>query len=269
MLNPFLEVINQFLPEPQAGLLAGILFGVRSSFSKEFYQALITTGTVHIVALSGQNISILINILGVVFMYFGRKISLVLTILSVIGFVLFVGIAPPIVRAALMGSLALTATLFGRKQLGLLSLFITVGIMLILFPGWAFEISFQLSFMATLGILLFAKKKINPNKAEGLVKTIKTEVGDSLRLTLSAQAFTLPIILIYFKQISLIAPVANVLIFWAITPIMVLGFIFALVGFLLPGVAGIFAALVYVPLTFVVIAVEMTSKIPFAVLHFK
>src|SRR3989338_8087128 len=107
MYNPFVEVINQVLPEPQAGLLNGILFGIRARLPKDLYEGLITTGTVHIVALSGQNIAILTKIISEVTLTLGRKVSSLLTVASVVGFVAFVGAEPTIVRAAIMGSLSL------------------------------------------------------------------------------------------------------------------------------------------------------------------
>ena len=123
MTNPFIEVINQVLPEPQASLLNGILFGIKAHFPKELFEALITTGTIHIIALSGQNISILTAIVSKMTLPFGRKLSCLLTVAGVVGFVIFVGVEATTIRAAIMGSLSLLAIYFGRKNWSLLSLF--------------------------------------------------------------------------------------------------------------------------------------------------
>lgn len=131
MYNPFLAVINSLLPEPQASLLNGILFGIKASMPKAFYNALITTGTLHIIALSGVNITILINLISRGTLWLGKKISILLTICLIALFVWFVGFQPSIVRAAIMGFFSLLSIYFGRQNWGLLSLFLAAGIMLL------------------------------------------------------------------------------------------------------------------------------------------
>ena len=198
ILNPFVDIINQVLPEPQAGLLNGILFGIRANMPKNFYEALITTGTVHIVALSGQNISILAKVISEITLRCGRRISIWITFSSIIGFVLFVGFEPTLIRAAIMGSLSLLAVYFGRKDWSLLSLILAAGMMLIVNPSWIDNLSFQLSFLATLGIILLSSG--TPLKrAKNLVEEIKNDLLLNLRTTLSAQIFTVPIIFIPFR----------------------------------------------------------------------
>lgn len=266
MSNPFVQIINSCLPEPHASLLNGILFGLRANFPKDFYAALITTGTIHIIALSGQNISILIRVISEMTITFGRRISIIVTILMIVGFVLFVGTQPTIVRAALMGFFSLLAVFFGRKDWALLSLVLAAGIMLLIFPAWAFEISFQLSFFATLGIILFAGR--TTLKQTNWKREIKQDFLLQLRTTLAAQLFTVPIILIYFQQVSLISPVTNVLIGWTITPIMILGFITALSGWLFLPLGQFVGLLVWVPLEYLVMVVNLTAEFPFAAIKF-
>ena len=165
MVNPFLEVINQSLPEPQASLLSGILFGVKYSFPQDFYQALVSTGTIHIIALSGQNISILTKIISDISSPLGRRKSVFISLFGIIAFVIFVGIEATLIRAAIMGSMSLLAVYFGRKKWSLLSLVLAGGLMLIINPAWGANISFQLSFLATLGIILFSQVEIYKPKS--------------------------------------------------------------------------------------------------------
>src|SRR4030042_5052354 len=104
----FTSVINHLLPEPHAGLLAGMLFGTRATISQEFVQALTVTGTLHIIALSGMNISILAGLSIMTLLRFvSRRVASLLTVLIIVGFVWFVGVSPSVVRAAIMGSLTL------------------------------------------------------------------------------------------------------------------------------------------------------------------
>src|SRR3989338_6680466 len=152
-ISNFSSIINSTLPEPQASLLNGILFGVRGSMPFDFYQALITTGTLHIIALSGMNITILINLTAKATLFLGRRISIIVTICLIALFVMFVGAGPTIVRAAIMGSLSLIAIYFGRVYFSLLSLIMASLVMLLFYPDLIGNISFQLSFLATLGII--------------------------------------------------------------------------------------------------------------------
>ncbi len=262
MVNPFISVINQVLPEPQAGLLNGILFGIRSNLPKDFYNALITTGTIHIIALSGQNISILTRVISEITLVFGRTISILLTIFSIVSFVIFVGPSSTIIRAALMGAITLIAVYFGRQSWALLSLILTAGIMLIINPSWIGEISFQLSFLATCGIILFVRQEAA--KSTSLMKEIFQDLKINFKTTIAAQIFTIPAIWLHFHRISLIAPLSNVLIAWTITPIMILGFALSLLGFIFLPLGKLVALIVWVPLSFIAAIVNLTAKIPFA-----
>src|SRR5688572_1955887 len=95
-------IISQLLPEPQAGLLAGILFGIKANFSTAVRDALVITGTLHIVALSGQNISILIGVVHFFLLRFCRRpIANIVSILIIIGFIWFVGPSASVIRAGI------------------------------------------------------------------------------------------------------------------------------------------------------------------------
>jgi len=150
------SVINQLLPEPHAGLLAGLLFGTKASLPRDLYDGLVTSGTLHIVALSGMNISILGRMVtrGLQWLI-GKRGASLLTLFLILWFVWFVSPSPSIVRAAIMGSISILAVLFGRQYWALLSWVLAVGVMLLLNPSWLFDISFQLSSLATLGIIVF------------------------------------------------------------------------------------------------------------------
>jgi competence protein ComEC len=267
MPNPFLPVINRLLPEPHASLLNGILFGVKASMPTEFYQALITAGVLHIIALSGMNISILVNLLARMILRLGRKRSILLTMASIWGFVWFVGFSPSIVRAAGMGCVSLLAVYLGRQHYGLLSLILISMIMLLFDWNLLKSISFQLSFLATLGIIL-AGGKTQCQNTDGVKQSLVSAVHENLRLTLSAQLFTLPVILFNFRRLSLIAPLANILTEWIMQPVMVLGFVTAISGLIWRPLGIIPAWVVWVPLTYFITVVQWLAKIPFASVQF-
>ncbi len=266
MINPFIAVINQSLPEPQAGLLNGILFGVKAHLDSQLYQALITTGTVHIIALSGQNISILTNVISKLTIPLGRKKSSLITIICILAFILFVGPSSTIIRAAIMGCLSLLAVYFGKQLWSLLSLFLAAGVMLLFKPDLVAEISFQLSFLATLGIILYGSTP--RSDSSDLSKQLWQDIRINFQTTIAAQVFTAPVILIHFHRFSIIAPITNVLIAWMITPIMVLGFITSIVGWLFLPLGQVTGYVVLVPLQLMVLIVDSCAKIPFASISF-
>ena len=267
MTNPFIHIINSLLPEPQASLLNGILFGIKASMPQEFYNALITTGTLHIIALSGMNISILAALTAKTTLFLGRKASSIFTICLIVLFTIFVGASPSIIRAAIMGCLSLIALYFGRQRSAVLSLFFASGIMLLLNFSLIKNISFQLSFLATLGVIL-ATRKSECYKRKSAIDQLKFTIYENLKLTLSAQVFTLPVILYNFHRLSFIAPLANLLIEWAIQPIMVLGLITAFIGWIWLPPGFILAWITWVPLTYLITIVELLARIPGASISF-
>lgn len=267
MSNPFLSIINSLLPEPQASLLGGILFGVKATMPKDLYNALVVTGTLHIIALSGMNVSILVNLIAKITSFLGKKASSIVTICLIVIFTLFVGASPSIVRAAIMGSVSLLATCFGRLNWGLLSLFLAAGTMLLFKLDLIKDLSFQLSFLATFGIIL-ANRKRECQVSKSPSKQLLSAIRQNFRLTLSAQIFTLPVILINFQRISLISPIVNLMIEWVVQPIMIVGFVVAILGWIWQPLGIIPAWIVWVPLTYFIKVVELFSKVPGASVQF-
>lgn len=283
----FTQIINRLLPEPHASLLSGMLFGVRRTMPSQFYDALITTGTLHVIALSGQNIAILINLIGAVTMQvFSRKISCLLTVIGIVLFIFFVGPSPTVIRAGLMGGLSLIATIFGRRNWSLLSLIFVSFIMLLARPDWLSDISFELSFLATLGIILFgtsSKSSIKPTLpphqinnytnplivySKLLLKDLASGMKENLRLTLAAQVFTIPLIMIRFHRLSLISPIANLLVGWSVTPIMAIGSVATILATLWQPLGIIPSWIVWVPLSYFIEVVTILARLPFASVQF-
>jgi competence protein ComEC len=270
------SLINQIFAEPYAGLLSGILFGVKTNISKELHDALITTGTLHLVALSGQNISILVGFVSVLLLRIARRpIANILSIGAICWFIWFVGPSPSVVRAGVMGSLTLLGISFGRQIWPLMIWILAVLGMLLLHPLWVADLSFQLSAMATLGILLFAKHSSGlPDQAKNtkddtlglnnLLSNMRSLLLADLRVTLSAQVFTIPIIMFAFERISLVSPLTNMLVGWLVAPIMIGGFVVVLTGFIYLPLAHVIGWVVWVPLMSMIHIIELTARIPFA-----
>lgn len=259
-VSDFTSVINQLLPEPQAGLLSGILFGIKADLSPELYQDLVTTGTLHIVALSGMNITIITNILNKILLrVVSRRAACSITILAITGFIVFVGPSASIIRAGIMGSLTLVGIITGRPRLPLFLWGLAVGGMLIARPLWITDLSFQLSALASLGIILFAKEKEERHRP-----FVLAVLYEDLRTTLAAQAGTIPLIFFAFHRISLIAPLANVLIGWTIPIITVLGMCVALFGWIWLPLGQVIAWVTWLFLEYLIIMIELTGNVPVA-----
>jgi competence protein ComEC len=287
------SVINHVLPEPQAGLLAGLLFGTKAAIPSELYQALVATGTLHIIALSGANLSILANLVArTIRPAVGRRASSLLIIGLIVWFVFFVGPSPTIVRAAIMGIISLVGFLFGREYIGVFSWGIAVVLMLMVHVDWLFDISFELSALSTLGILLFGAPKIYPpggnqishtdtvfeaiqqadddlsvrrNVQKYFKKTVKflwDFFGDDLRLTLAAQVFTVPLVLFAFGRISIIAPLSNLAIGWIIGPLTGLGWATVVLGYIWSPLAIVVSWVDWVMLQYLTVMITFLSRIP-------
>ncbi|MFQ5452230.1 MAG: ComEC/Rec2 family competence protein [Candidatus Paceibacterota bacterium] len=244
----------------------GILFGVDLKATKAFYQELKVVGLLHIVVLSGMNITMPSSVVGASTQHLGKKLSLFTSAVFIVAFVLFVGPQPPVVRAAVMGLLALVAVVYGRRAIALYTLFLSAVIIAIVWPQWISTVSFQLSFGATLGIILFGPKPSKPPDTR--FAKFRREVKTELQTTLSAQVFTVPIIFHYFRQVSLISPFANVLVTWMIAPLMIFGFLAAFLGKIHMALGTIPAFISYGLLAYIVSVVNVLARVPFIFVQF-
>lgn len=217
---------DEFLLPDEAALLGGITFGSRSDFSENLRGAMSRSGTTHLVALSGYNITILILAVAYVFNSFlSRRKTFYITIFFILFFVLMVGGEPSVVRAAIMGFLALLAREIGRLQAMRNAIMLTAGAMTLAVPTILInDVGFQLSFASLLGIVYLAPaiKKLLRIEDGGLMSWKENFV-----MTLSAQLAVFPIISATFGEFSLSAILANVLILGFVPFTMFLGFLLA------------------------------------------
>lgn len=246
--------VRSGLPEPQASLLLGIILGIKSGFPPDFYEALRVTGTLHVVVVSGFNITVITNTLARSLVFIPLRARLFITLAFVIAFVLLVGPNPPVVRAALMSSIALIGTVFGRQNDALRAFLIAVVAMLILHPSWAGELSFQLSFLATLGLILVSPllEKIVPGR--GFLR------GDFLT-TISAQILVWPLLAYYFGTVSFLSPLVNALILWTIPIITYIGLVTATIGMIIKGVSSLILVPARLFLDYFIWIVEAFSRL--------
>ncbi len=224
-------LFSKTLPEPSSSLILGIVFGIKD-LPKDFDNNLRISGVLHVVAASGMNISMIGAFSSSIFAFFlKRQIALVATILVIIFYAILSGLEPSIIRASIMGILVFTSQILGKQNLASYGLFLAGFVMLYFNPLLIFDVGFQLSFLATLGLLylrpIFAANK----KVEKIIK--KSIIGEDITTTIIAQFATLPILLSNFGTYSIWSIVANALVLWSILPLMVIGGVSAMVGLIL------------------------------------
>ncbi len=266
----FTDLYRLYLPEPHASLLSGIVFGEKLHVSQAFMNAIKVTGLLHMVVLSGINITLLGAFIGAFTKPFGRKKSALMTIGGIIGFIAFVGADPPVTRAGVMGILTLLALVYERKTLGLYVLFLSAVVVALFKFEWLTSVSFQLSFGATLGIMLWgnaphrAQNDTQPSRWNKLYAYLEAE----LRPSFAAQAVTMPIIFWYFREISLIAPFSNLIVSFTVPPLMVFGFFTAILGYIHPWLGLLPAIMCYGLLEYVIRAIFLMSRLPHIFISF-
>lgn len=254
----FTSQLNSILPPTQAGLLAGILLGVKSDLPEEFKKALITTSTIHIVVVSGQNLSLVVGFILGFSPIFGRRPTIFISLLTIAFYSLLTGFQLPVIRAAIMSILILLSQLFGRDRESSWILALTAWIMLMYNPNWLLSISFQLSFMATLGALIISKTVV------GHLNFLPDVVKQDAAVSISTQALTLPIIAANFHQISLIGVLANLFVLWTVGPMMILGAVALLLTIILPVLGLLFSIIPNIFLTYFIYVVTFFSQLPMA-----
>ncbi len=263
-----IRVFQASMPEPEAGLVAGIVVGADGHFSEAFTAILQRTGTMHMVAASGYNVAIVIGFLMPLLVWaWGRRLGSVATGGLVWGYVLLAGSSPSVVRAGLMGIGLLLAQAVGRLYWAGWILLLVVTGMITVSPWFVMDISFQLSVWATVGVLLGIKpKQIPANKNITIWKKVYYSLTESLMTTMAAVIMTAPISLWHFNQVSWWGIVVNPLVLWLVPPLTYLGLVMAIMGIIwLPLAQGL--AWMVEPLAMVMIwLLKVASLVPFDVL---
>jgi len=225
-----------FLPHDEAALLGGIVLGIESDIPADVERDFQDTGTAHIVVISGFNIAILAALFArLVGKLFSRWWIPLLAGAGVAVYALMVGGQPPVTRAAVMGVMGLLGEQLGRRQSGVNSLSFTAALMCLFNPQLLSDASFQLSFTATLGLILYAAPLQNTFEAfaerhwgEAAARRLSGPVSEYVLFTLAAQLTTLPVILLHFQRVSISALLANPLVLPVQPLVMVLGSLAAL-----------------------------------------
>lgn len=251
------QKISHQLSEDNAGLILGMLVGDDSKISQGIKTIFQKTGLTHVLVVSGFNLTILASSIGIMAWLVGRRLTDILSLIIIWSFVLLVGLQGSVVRAGIMVSLLLAARLARRLSYSYITLFWAIFIMTAINPLQLFyDIGFQLSIAATIGVLQAYRLKILWNNDGMLSEILWPSVG--------AIIYTAPIVAYYFQIFSVVALPANLLIVPTIPILMLLG-----VLILIPGVNLIAVPLVDLILTINLTIINYFASWQFSVLNFQ
>ncbi len=276
------EVIARLLPEPEAGLLTGILLGVESGIDPALYDEFNRTGVSHIIVISGFNITVIAGMMTAIFArLLGPKRAFGPVVAGIILYVLLVGADAVVMRAGIMGILVVWATYLGRQSTAAVSLFAAGMVMTLANPLTLWDVGFQLSFVATLSLILFSAPMTRRFEAAvrrrlpgGIAPTLIGFLNDALIVTLAATVLTLPLIAYYFGRVSIVSPLTNLLVLPVQPPVMIWGGLAVIAGLpaalhpaleaVLWPVARVLALAPWLALHWTVLVVQALAALPFA-----
>src|SRR3989344_1784276 len=224
----FIDLFSRTLPKNYSSLLLGITFGIKEKMTDNFLNNLRITGVLHVIAASGMNVTLFGGFITAVFGFFLKwQLALFLSIFGILFYVFLAGFEPSIIRAAIMGILVFSSQILGRQRLSTYSLIIALYFMILTAPDTIFDIGFQLSFVATAGLLYIRPIFYSSENVKRMLDT--SFVGEDIATTISAQVATLPILIANFGIYSIWSIVVNTLVLWTVPILMIIG-----------GVGGVF-----------------------------
>ena len=260
--HAFMQKIELLIPSPQVGLGEGLLLGVKQALGDDLENAFRKTGIIHIVVLSGYNIMLVVAFVLFVFsFFFGLRTRMVFGILAIMAFALMVGLSATVVRASIMAGLALVVLATGHTYVVLRALLLAGVVMLLVNPYLlVFDVGFQLSFVATLGLIFLAPI------IERYVQFVPSLGGMRLFLvaTLATQIFVLPVLLYQIGELSVVSVLVNMLVLPMVPVAMLLTFATGMLGFISTSLALPFAYLAHLSLSYIIVVAEYFGSFSYA-----
>jgi competence protein ComEC len=263
------DALTRSLPEPEAGLAAGILIGLRDRVDRDLAAAFTTAGVSHVVAISGWNIAIVAAVAaGLLRGRLGRRGRSVVTLGAIVAYTVAAGGSPSVVRAAVMAAVVLLARESGRAGAAATALGWAVVLLLLVDPGMVADPGFQLSVLATAGLIAWATR-VTDRLRSWHGGMLPGWLAESLGISFAAEAATLPVVLAGFGRFAVLAPVVNLLVVPLVPPAMAAGTVALVGGWLAQaGAPAIVATIVGLPgwlaLAAMVAVVRGAASLPFA-----
>ena len=220
-------------PSEARALLLGLSVGDTDPLSPLVLDHFRTSGLSHLVAVSGSNVAIVVGAAALVTRRLAFSTRIAAAVLTLVVFISVVGPDASVLRAAAMGALAIAALALGRQSEPLHALALGIALLIVVRPQIVFSIGFHLSAAATAGIVMWT------NRLERRALWLPRLIRLPLALTLAAQAAVAPLLLGTFGEISLVAPITNLLAAPAVPPATIAGFVGALVSPLSPSLGSL------------------------------
>lgn len=260
--NALVGRIESILPDPEAPLLSGLLLGEKQSLGDSLYTSFQRAGVVHMIVLSGYNVSLVAQALikgaGA---FLPRVASLSIAGAGIVVFALMTGASETTVRASLMAGLLIVASVLRRPHDALRALLVAGAVMVLVNPYLlVYDLSFQLSFLATAGIIIFADTIAE--KLSLLPKALG--IRDIAGATLAAQIAVLPILIVSIGAVSVVSPFTNIIVLGAVPFAMAFGFLASMLSFIHPLVAFPATLVTEVLLTYILKVSVWFGNVPFA-----
>jgi competence protein ComEC len=260
--SEFINSLEQVISSPQVDLGVGLLLGVKQALGDDLELAFRQTGIIHIVVLSGYNVMLVVGFFWWISSWFlpirGR---IVFGLVGITLFALLVGLSATVLRASLMAAILLIGKWMGRLYDVLRALLFAGGIMILINPYiLLYDIGFQLSFMATLGLILFL-----PQFESTLATHSSTlKLRDLFMATLVTQVFVSPLLMYHLGEVSIVSVMVNMLVLPMVPVAMLLTFVAGLVSFVFVPLGAPFGLLAQLPLTYIVVIAQWFASLPFA-----
>lgn len=230
--NIFLElryilerVVEKALPEPEASLLIGIMFGSKRIFMSDFNSSLSSSGVSHIIAASGYNVALVAQLVDALFKRNSSRVVLLIKIILIWAFSVFSGLSSSLVRASTMSTISLIAQLFGREGNKGATLILCVALLILVNPFIIYDIGFLFSFVSVFGLMFLPKCFENVRS-----KFFK----DSILPTLTSILFTIPISVSFFGKVSLISILMNIIVVPVLASTIFWGLLSTIIGLIIP-----------------------------------
>lgn len=258
----FMNSIEQVLPEPEVGLAEGLLLGVKQALGDEIETIFRRTGIIHIVVLSGYNVMLVVIFMTYILSFMvPYSFRFPFGVIAIICFAILVGLSATVVRASIMASLILLARATSNTYMVMRALLLAGLIMIILNPYLlVFDVGFQLSFVATLGLIFLAPF------VERKVRFMPTTFGlrEFLTATIATQIFVTPILLYNIGELSIVSIVVNVLVLPMVPVAMLLTFVTGIVGLFSSTLASMIGFFTYLSLAYILEVATFFAQVPFA-----
>lgn len=257
------DIFDQYLAPRESAFVSALVIGARHNMPKDLKEVFVNTGTAHILAISGMNMAVLVTVFFFFFQitFIPRRWKFIMTAIFLFAYAYISGWSPSVVRATIMSAVLLSSFAFEQEGEALNSLGLAAFILMTLDPRNLFDIGFQLSFAAVVGILTLTRP------IEGLLTCLPKFLAISIAVSTAAFVTTSGIIAYHFHMVTPVSVLANIPIVPLADMVMALGLALVFVSFC-PMVATLFAACLKAILSAMILCAVWFSKIPWGSWHF-